>query len=296
MSRLILAEAPGQLGNQLFLFAHLIAFGKEFGLPVYNAPFQRYREHFRGTLTGAIPNFQPAHHSEQASRLAVKHSERACRAVNLIGRSVRKSYSESGRIFAHITCKGDSPEYDIDLASSDFRRTIELAKATFLFGWRFRNYQLLKIHEDVIRYHLDFEEVDPVRNYLNNLRRSSDFILTVHVRRGDYRDFMGGRYYIDISDYALAARHVAEQLGLDQTVVVVCSNEKPDLGFFKGMRVVRGPGTIIGDMQTMALSDYIVAPPSTYSRWASFMGRVPLGYIERSNLLLNIDTLEAAGR
>ena len=59
MSRIILAESYGQLGNQLFLFAHLIALSEELGLPVYNAPFMRYREHFIGSRQGLVPGYDP---------------------------------------------------------------------------------------------------------------------------------------------------------------------------------------------------------------------------------------------
>ena len=54
---------------------------------------------------------------------------------------------------------------------------------------------------------------------------------------------------------------------------VICSNEKIETEEFSSFDVVLGPNQIVEDMYVFSECDYIVGPPSTYTGWASFMGK-----------------------
>ena len=54
-------------------------------------------------------------------------------------------------------------------------------------------------------------------------------------------------------------------------------------GAFGDLQVHFGPGHIVEDMYAMAEADLLIGPPSTYTGWASFYGKVPLVVMESAD-------------
>jgi hypothetical protein len=101
-------------------------------------------------------------------------------------------------------------------------------------------------------------------------------LIGVHVRRGDYEQFVGGRYFYSLEQYAAVMDRV-RALFPDQAVAFwVCSNESLSPDSFPGLAVFAGLGGIMEDLYALARCDYVIGPPSTFSAWASFYGQVPL--------------------
>jgi hypothetical protein len=65
---------------------------------------------------------------------------------------------------------------------------------------------------------------------------------------------------------------------------LVCSDEPIDAAAFAGLDVARGTGHLLEDMYALAGCDYLIGPPSTYTAWASFYGRVPLFVARQSEV------------
>ena len=61
---------------------------------------------------------------------------------------------------------------------------------------------------------------------------------------------------------------------------LICSDEPQHGGDFARMNVHFGTGHAIEDLYALARCDYLIGPPSTFSAWASFYGKVPLYFIE----------------
>ena len=78
-----------------------------------------------------------------------------------------------------------------------------------------------------------------------------------------------------------------QELYKDRRVVFfISSNESFDVDIFKGCNCYRfgkEPSGDILDLHTLSLCDRILGPWSTYSRWASFIGEVPLCFIKDKN-------------
>jgi hypothetical protein len=106
-------------------------------------------------------------------------------------------------------------------------------------------------------------------------RRDGKFLVGVHVRQDDYRSFKGGRYYYSHRQY----RHLMEQVCTayaDRPVsFLVCSDDPVPADAFAGLDVLYGNGHELEDLYALAACDRLMGPPSTYSRWASFYGKVP---------------------
>ncbi len=115
---------------------------------------------------------------------------------------------------------------------------------------------------------------------ISGLRRSSDLLIGVHVRRGDYREYRNGQYYFDDATYRRVMEELAEQRSDKQVRFFLCSNEPIELDNFAGLPVFTLPSAAgIEDLHALSLCDYIFGPPSTYSMWASYYGQVPLQFI-----------------
>ena len=57
---------------------------------------------------------------------------------------------------------------------------------------------------------------------------------------------------------------------------IVCSNVAQSIMDPLLPVVYPGPGQPVEDLYALAACDYIIGPPSTFSRWASFYGKTPL--------------------
>ena len=63
----------------------------------------------------------------------------------------------------------------------------------------------------------------------------------------------------------------------------ISSNEDFPLELFKGCncrRFGKEPSGAVLDLHTLSICDRIIGPFSSYSRWASFIGEVPLCFLE----------------
>lgn len=123
------------------------------------------------------------------------------------------------------------------------------------------------------------EIVDKAEGIIAEIRKDTDIIVGVHIRHGDYKDFFGGLFYYSLDDYCRIMTNI-QNLYKDQRVAFfISSNENFDLKIFTNCncyRFEKEPSGAILDLYTLSLCNLIVGPWSTYSRWASFIGEVPL--------------------
>jgi hypothetical protein len=124
---------------------------------------------------------------------------------------------------------------------------------------------------------------------MSNIRKDADLVIGVHIRHGDYKTFENGRYYYTLEEYYQFMQNIQQVYKDKRVVFFISSNESFDTQLFKDCRCFRfgkEPSGDILDLYTLSLCDRIVGPWSTYSRWASFFGEVPLCCIkERSQSL-----------
>jgi hypothetical protein len=63
--------------------------------------------------------------------------------------------------------------------------------------------------------------------------------------------------------------------------LLYCSDEAIDPRLFAGLPATPGPGSAFADLTALSQCDAVLGPPSTFSGWASFSGRVPLLSLDR---------------
>ena len=128
--------------------------------------------------------------------------------------------------------------------------------------------------------------VDKAETMMADIRKEADFVIGIHIRHGDYKTFENGRYYYTLEEYHQMMLKI-QQLYKDKHVAFfISSNESFSMDIFSECscyRFGKEPSGDILDLHTLSLCDRIVGPWSTYSRWASFIGEVPLCCIKDKN-------------
>lgn len=291
---IVIARRYGQLGNRLFLYAHLIAAARHYGVELRNPSFAEYAKLFPSTRSDLWCRYddhlpRPNHRSHatknepgQRSRDALMHLTHAvAKGMNLVG--MRNYPAKIIRLKSGEEC---------DLQGDRFQKAIASGRTLVLQGWMFRSGRLLHEHQPHIQdfFSLDDHDQSAIDRVIFPARSDCDALIGVHIRRGDYAHFQGGRYYYQDSDYARWMRETEEQMPGRRVRFLVCSHEQLDEKQFAGLRVTRGPGTAIQDMYALAETDWMMGPPSTFTAWAAFVSgraRVELGSRDQQVIVPN---------
>lgn len=118
---------------------------------------------------------------------------------------------------------------------------------------------------------------------VGQLRQEADLVVGVHIRRGDYATWHNGRFFYGLDDYHRFMLRVQSLYADRRVAFFISSNEAFPADIFTGCRCARfgkEPSGAVLDLYTLSLCDRIMGPFSSYSRWASFIGRVPLCFLE----------------
>ena len=130
------------------------------------------------------------------------------------------------------------------------------------------------------------EIVDKAEAMIANIKKEYDIVVGVHIRHGDYKTFYDGRFYYTLEEYHQIMLNIQNLFSDKHIAFFISSNESFSIEQFTGCacyRFGKEPSGDILDLYTLSLCDRIVGPWSTYSRWASFIGEVPLCYIKDKN-------------
>jgi len=118
---------------------------------------------------------------------------------------------------------------------------------------------------------------------ISDMRQESDIVIGVHIRRGDYAKWNEGRFYYELNEYHQFMLRIKELYNNKKVSFFISSNEVFSLELFTNCecrRFYEEPSGSILDLYTLSICDRIIGPYSSYSRWASFIGEVPLCFLE----------------
>ena len=114
--------------------------------------------------------------------------------------------------------------------------------------------------------------------------------LGLHIRRGDYKDFYGGKYFYDNSVYAAYIKEYARQNSGRKIIVFISTNDRAlrteDFEMLcsdvpNGVKIVAMPeNNPAQDMIMLSECDAIIGPPSTFSLTACMYHDIPLCWME----------------
>jgi len=278
---LVIALRTGRLANRLILFANVIAFAKERDYRVLNPAFQTYAGMFERTRPTVLsPYPAPPPHPVRSLLLPFFAAIRWTRLPYHVAFGLTRAVNRYPRLTPWI--RGiESPVVPAtyELGSPAVSCLIEGSRLVLLRGWGFRDTVGVPKHGKLIRAFFVpvARHQDAVAAILRRARADCDLLVGVHVRHGDYRGFLSGRYYFDYPQYAHLMRRVRDVLPGHRLGFLVCSDGAPRPDDFPGgLRIHLSSGVVIEDLYALAGCDLLIGPPSTFTQWASFYGKVPL--------------------
>ncbi|NVO32575.1 O-fucosyltransferase family protein [Hymenobacter lapidiphilus] len=288
----ILVKSFGQLGNRLFLFAHLIANAAEHGYALANPCFGRYARYFVAPTSAdfeGLPVRIPVLRRAWQERLlgGLLRLVQPPRVFQALAAAIRP-LPASAQPLDLLYLDDNTGTFDMHEA-----RFVAAARqrVVLLHGWCFRDRPSFLKHAALIRRL--FEPV-PVHSQavaarIATCRRTAEVLVGVHIRRGDYATFADGQYYYDNPQYAHLMRQLLSQWSSSTRVeFLLCSDETLDLSAFEGLRVHCASGHFVEDLYALAACDYVLGPPSSFSMWSSFYGQTPLCHIHTPNQAINL--------
>jgi hypothetical protein len=178
----------------------------------------------------------------------------------------------------------DSVDQIYDLCSGTFDHLLRSNRLLIVKGWKFRDdANLVRFHPEISRYFRPISSIRrPAEIALQQARDSGDYIIGVHLRQGDYRGWKNGVHYFETEQYAHWMREVISLLPGKKITFLLCASDPIDRSYFHGLRTIDGPGNVASDLHALSLCDAIMGPPSTFSTWASYSGRVPLCMLQHA--------------
>jgi hypothetical protein len=261
---IIIAYKPGQLANRLFLFAKFLAYASKHRVFLINPSFDDYALYFKTTSRQFVPASKGA--TGYASIIFIKIIYSITFFCSRLLHKFQINLS-----FLNVTYLDWDDRYDLDTDTKLCRSGIH-----FIQGWEFQAQRLLNDYQKSIR--LFFQPNDTldqqIESFYNGLKNQGHLV-GVHIRHGDYEQFMNGKYFYETEDYKNLMKCFCNEHP-NATFLISTNNRTISSQQFEGLNVRFAPGHELVDLYLLAKCNYIMGPPSTYSLWASFIGNVPL--------------------
>jgi hypothetical protein len=270
---IVAVSQEGQLCNRLFHFSHLISFSLSTGNSLWYPFFSEYSNYFPNLNKKTLHDLHISIYSNGLirsilPRLAYIFSQHYQPSLFL-------TYIKSGNEIVDLA----------HIAQKVIKNNILI-----LDGWLFRDTNRFVDNAPLLRKLFQFEKNthDEALRIVSSMKSAPNICLVgIHVRRGDYSQWQGGRYYFDDETYLSAINQISSLLH-DQgkkAIFILCSNEpiSPASPLLEHPNITLHQKTAIEDLCLLSKCDLLIGPPSTFTIWASFFGSKPLCYLEIKN-------------
>lgn len=259
---IILHQKYGQLANRIILISHFIAYVVERNSTLKVLSFDEYVNSFDCSKFTRLDNVT-IRKSTFFDRILISLIYRFefilpfCSVHNLA--KLNHSVNE---------------EFDIEKLSR-FTKQVIIPE-----GWNYRSHASVSKNADLLR--TLFQPSPEIRARISETLKlcKNKIKIAIHIRRGDYREWMGGKYYYALSDYDKIIQQLNRQFFGEDLVFLLFSTEELCVDQFTLNNLIIPNGTAVEDLFTMSECDYIIGPPSTYSLVAAFWGKTKLFHVE----------------
>ena len=283
LRRIVLTRTTGQLGNRLMVGAHVLAAAAECGATCINPAFLEYSDWFEGPRR-CLATWQPANPAGTTYSPRLRQATYAATRVAWQMSKVLGPLS-LGRI-ARARARNSKP---LDL--KDVIDQARGASTLLLQGYHFRHAPWAERHADLLRrFFLPLAEYRTLADaVVLDLRRTCDVVVAVHLRHGDYKTHLDGRFFWEAPVYRGFMDRMTTLLAPAKVGFLICSNARHQPSDFTGLTWRPGPGSVPGDLYAMSRCDYILGPPSSFSSWAAFQGGTRLLRVAAADQAFSLD-------
>jgi len=239
---MIFVSGFGQMCNNMLQFGHLYAWGRLHGISVIGLRFCYKYRYF------AISKMK---HYHWFTYLFAK-------------------YGAKFRLIPVVSF----PEKEGNINPEEILR-LQNERLVLIKGWGFREYNAFLAYREEIRNLFAFrpEIIKKVEKQLPS-PKGNVIRLGVHIRRGDYKTWMDGRYYYSDDDFIRIIRLFCALFPENSIEIRIVGNEKK-LPQEKYRADLPEPirflsGTRGEDLYALSGCNYLIGPPSTFSLMAAF--------------------------
>lgn len=297
MKRIIISKCSGQFGNQLWMFANVLVFAFEHDCEVHAPSFFKYAPLFQywdKSKKVTVPAINGEEKDYSTYRKLIYKINRFhfltnsdlninLEPVALISKiRLRGKFVPKENLKTYSRCYFDREEYQWLVQKILSRKRVMFQGFMFCSG-----IEQMKKHQAALQ-----EIFKPCNSVLQKMawlreqRPGDGFLVGVHMRRGDYRRYRGGKYFYEHEIYKKFMHHVISLFPDSKVVFFLCSDEvinEPDFEEFE--IILNRNGNAVEDMYLLSVCQYITGPPSTFSKWSSYYGNVPLFVIEDNSTM-----------
>ncbi|SBW10941.1 conserved hypothetical protein [uncultured delta proteobacterium] len=260
---IVLFRKAGNHSNRLFQNLHFEALCHEYNIAYLNPSFSDMAKYYK----------QPCSTKNTLKSLLLQR-ERCAKAMGLFAGKDVLSYDGAET----------APLLDV----------VSQYNTAYVCGWGFRNFELTKKYQGLFADRYSLKEVFFQKNALvqtvDALKRDRATLVGVHVRRGDYKGWQNGRYYFSDDVYAKYMRSLREILHAkcgSGCKFVVFSNEATDIK--EAGDIIKSSNDWYIDHHVMGKCDFLIGPPSTFTLWASYVGKTKYCHIQGASGEVSLD-------
>lgn len=281
---ILVARRCGRLANRLVLAANIMAFAEERAWQVYDPTLYTYADYFEQLRNNVFYRFPAPEVPQRWARLAQPLMRTKCgyHVVRHTSHLVERVPGLSG-LACTISEPADGTVLELD--SPAFDEACGRASLIFLRGWLIRASRSVEQHGDTLRRYFRPDEAFRVQaeKRVHALRQRHDVVVGVHIRQGDYRTWLNGKYYFPTARYVRWMRNLAATFEERRVGFLVCGDEPHHEREFDGLSVCCHGGHLVEDLHALSCCDYLLGAQSTFSQWASFYGNVPLLHLRHTD-------------
>lgn len=261
---MIFVRDKGRMCNNILQFGHVYAWAREHGRTAVSMRFAYKYPFFR-----------------------IRHTRWHCFATYVFAKYAAK--------FGLLPVAG----FHSANGNPEAQRLLETRNTLVVEGWEVRFYDLfIKYKKEII----NLFAFDPIIvNKVRDIMGGTDAVrIGLHVRRGDYKTWQGGRYWYTDNQYAEVVRRFAESIPDRRVDLFVCGND-PNLASIRSVidpsiKVIIPHGNPAEDLCMLSECDYIIGAPSTFSLVASMYNDRPLAWIMSPSEDLHFDKFDTLFR
>jgi hypothetical protein len=163
-------------------------------------------------------------------------------------------------------------------------------------GWYVHFYDLFLKYRDEIcdLFTIEPQYTEPVKA---KMKAWTGLRLGVHIRRGDYRNFQGGRFLYSDEQYLNVIRSFLSLFPQQQVHLYICGNDPHlDKEYYlqqlPACQVTFPDGNPGEDLCLLSHCDYLIGAPSTFSLVAAMYRDLPLYWVEDPTLQVSQDSFK----
>lgn len=260
---IILFQGYGNHSNRLLQNIHFEVLKLEYGVEYINPSFADMHQYYVDPCDIGRQDFR-------AYLLSISRRTRFLRRLT--------QYAPNVMIFDQETEKVDVKNLRIT------KNLLHAGRKIYVAGWHFRVQNLVDKHTDELirKYTLKktFYAGNPFIDKLITIKNKNTIIIGMHIRRGDYKHFENGKYcfHDDVyKKYMKTIQDYLEKTYQRKCMFVIFSNEITSFKTAEDIYVSNNAWYI--DHLAMSQCDFLIGPPSTFTMWAAFMGRIQYYHI-----------------